>query len=174
MVSMMAYNSTPGDPERLLAYIGDACIFIYRENAQTYIVHPSAVFVADANHPALAHLHPPEEKQGYARLNAEMVLPARVDVLQSWRQGIAVPGLAELKPTSLLVYEKEGQRLMRKLSDGQKHTVWVEKPLIDVLHPFADVLLEMFRFELLKNGWIRVRFKEQDWQVGAIFMIERG
>ena len=123
-------------------------------------------FAADQK--AVSYLQPPECEKGYLRLNAEMLIPARINVLQTWREAISVPGLAEVKPTSL-VYELEGHRLFRKLTDEEKHTIWVEKLLMDILHPHVDVLLDMLRFELLKNRWVRERFKEQDWQVVAVF-----
>lgn len=168
MTSLMPQKAFLGDPQRLLAYIGKACIFLYKMDMQTIIVHPSAIFVTDVSHSKLAHLQPPELGKGYLRLNDEMFIPARIDVLKSWRDAISVPGLVEVNPTSI-VYEQEGHHLSRKLTDGEKHTVWVEKPLMDVLYPSVEVLLLMFRFELLKNGWIRVRFKEHDWQVVAVF-----
>jgi len=170
LVSLMPQKAILGDPQRLLAYIGEACIFLYKTDSQTIIVHPSAIFVTDASHSKLAHLQPPEREKGYLRLNADMLISAKIDVLKSWREAISVPGLVEVNPTSI-VYEQEGHHLSRKLTDRDKHTVWVEKPLMDVLHPSVDVLLLMFRFELLKNGWIRVRFKGQDWQVIAVFTL---
>ena len=172
LVSLMPQKASLGDPQRLLAYIGEACIFLYRKDMQTFIVHPSAIFVTDTSYSKLVHLQPPECEKGYLRLDTETLIPARIDVLQSWHKAISEPGLAQVKPTSL-VYEQEGHLLYRKLTDGEKHTVWVEKSLMDVLHPHVDILLGMFRFELLKNGWIRVRFKEQGWQVVAIFTLDK-